>query len=101
MQHLTRAIWALFFVGVHAAIGMACYAHFVADTITPGSALFWGWLGAWPIMLLLMVAKWVLIGAGIIVAIVIAFVLAVGIPEFIRSYRAKKALRAANDGDRR
>lgn len=93
MQHLTRTIWALFSIGVHAAIGMACYAAFVADYIDPSSALFWAWLGAWPIMLLLMAAKWVLIVLGGLLALLVVIVLLIGIPAFIRSYREDQARR--------
>ena len=51
MQHLTRAIWALFSIVVHLCIGAGCYAFFVADLVDTSSALFWAWIGAWPLML--------------------------------------------------
>lgn len=53
MAHLTRAIWALFSIVVHLCIGAGCYAFFVADAVNTGSAKFWAWIGAWPLMLII------------------------------------------------
>ncbi len=52
MQHVTRAIWALFSIVVHLCIGAGCYAFFVADLVDTSSAQFWAWVGAWPMMLI-------------------------------------------------
>ena len=76
MQHVTRAIWALFSIVVHLCIGAGCYAFFVADLVDTSSAQFWAWVGAWPMMLIVTfwgtiwgVLLWI---AGFFAAIVVA-----------------------------
>lgn len=85
MQHLTRAIWALFSIAVHLGVGALCYSHFVGPTIQPQSAIFWGWLLAWPAALLLVFAKWLLWGIGALVALAVAVLIVVAAVSFIRA----------------
>ena len=88
MQHLTRAIWALFSIAVHGAIGMVCYAAFVGDLIDPTSAQFWAWLGAWPVMLAISFLGWVLWAIGAIIGIIIIIIIVFGwATTFVKSYR--------------
>lgn len=87
MRHLTTAIWALFSIVVHLCIGAGCYAVFVADTINTGSALFWGWVGAWPAMLV--ITFWGVISTALlwIVGAIIVTVLAAFIFGMVMHYR--------------
>lgn len=71
MQHITRLVWALFSIAIFLGVGALCHAQFVGDLFDPDSMMSWGWLLAWPIGLLLVFLKWVLIGVGVLIVIVV------------------------------
>lgn len=97
MQHLTRAIWALFSIVVHLCIGAGCYAFFVADLVDTSSALFWAWLGAWPIMLVVTFWGAVMKGLLWVVAVGVFILCVVWLVGFI-SMRRKAYLERINRG---
>lgn len=51
-------------------IGFLCYAHWVSDTINTGSAWFWAYLLAWPIILFASFFFYVAIAAAVICALI-------------------------------
>lgn len=89
---MTRAIWALFAIVVHLCIGAGCYAFFVADLVDTSSALFWAWLGAWPLMLV--VTLWNSIWTALvwILAVVVAILFVFWVLGTLKMHRDRKDL---------
>ena len=66
-----RNLWK---ITLYLEVGCVCLALFEGTQINWSSAWTYGWVLAWPIGLVLVLMKWVLIAAGLIVAVALAVI---------------------------